>query len=193
MNSLNTQFPFAIDGRVGALEVSSREISRVMTGLRAPLTPANWNSVSPLGSTCNVTSQQFIQVILDLPNGASLNRIDVYIRGASGHSAFPGGKPATMPTAILYRQAYTATAPTQISTTATDGSNTAAGFEGPAVHILSSDIIAGPTFGGFAETVDNSTYTYFVSIGTEGGANSIAGDIIGPVVCRFVVTKLDEA
>lgn len=186
MNALDSNLPLTVDGRLGALDVPSRTVTRVLNGFITPQVAANWTVIGQFGSHCSVTSQQFLRFSLNLPQGCTLTTLYVAFRGGASHSALP----ATKPTAAIFKQAYTATAPTQIGTTITDAPASIGAYESQ--HILGPVSGAGPTFTGLTEVIDNTLNAYLLLVSTEGGANAVVDDIVGAIVAQFTLTKLDE-
>lgn len=105
---------------------------------------------------------------LDLPQGSTLTGVTMYVIGAAGHAAFPGGKPPVMPTFQIRKMAAALTS-SAIGALQTDPSATAVAFE--AVHSFSLT--------GLTEVIDNSSFVYYVECKAENGAApAISGDII---------------
>jgi len=119
------------------------------------------------GVAAQVTTSTIAYAKLDLPQGSTLTGVTMSVIGAAGHAAFPGGKPAVMPTFQIRKMAAALTS-SAIGALQTDPSSTAGTFE--AVHSFSLT--------GLTEVVDNSSFVYYVECKSESGAGAIAGDII---------------
>lgn len=100
---------------------------------------------------------------LDLDNTKTLTGVSIRYAPPGGHSAFPGGKPATMPNFDVIRMSAAGVAGTIGS--ATDASSTVGIYE--ASHALALT--------GLSEVIDTTTYTYWLYFQGETGANSITG------------------
>lgn len=100
---------------------------------------------------------------LDLDHQSTLQSVSIGYLPPSGHAAFPGGKPATMPNFDVIRMSALGV-PWTIGT-AIDASATAGAYE--AAHTL--------TLSGLSESIDITTYTYWLYFQGETGANAIVG------------------
>jgi hypothetical protein len=110
------------------------------------------------------TSGATYNVSIALPDGQTLNGIDVNFIGATGHAAFPGGQP-TMPTILLLSVNDVTQTVTQIGSTATDASATVAVYE--AMHQIAIT--------GLTHTIDAVNLRYFLRVVGESGGAFIAG------------------
>jgi hypothetical protein len=104
------------------------------------------------------------KVALDLPHGAVLTQIRVYVFPASPHGALPG----TMPTLSLVKWSVTGGSGTVI-TTGTDGSGSVVAYE--ALHELVFSL--SPTV-----TVDRSAYVYYLEFNQEDDPNALDGGAV---------------
>ena len=104
-----------------------------------------------------------LNIPLDFLHGATLTQLSVRFQGGAGHSAFPGGKPSNMPRLQIFKQA--GGVDTQIGTTTTDASSTAAAFE--AAHSLVVNL---------TETIDQTQFNYYAVLTSESGTNELVGD-----------------
>lgn len=102
---------------------------------------------------------------IDVPQGATVTSIIASITGATGHSAFPGGAPATMPKVSYKRVAIVGGTTSPVAQA--DTSATAGAFE--ALHTITFS-------GGF--TTDYTQFLYFLTLASEGSTNAIAGDVL---------------
>lgn len=118
---------------------------------------------------------------IKIPHGQGLTAVRVSIAGVAGHSAFPGGKPANMPTLIVYSVASADGTPTSLGSQ-TDTSATAAAYE--AWHDL--------TVSGISHTANRSTSRIIAYFTGEFGANSILGMAIGACTATFTAINYDE-
>jgi hypothetical protein len=111
------------------------------------------------------TATHQLKIPLNLPQFATLKEVTIYIIGAGGHAAFPGGKP-NMPV-VNVKKFNISTGGTTTLVTATDLSATAGAYE--AAHGITA------TLPGAGESINRITHNYYVQLLTEDGANGLAG------------------
>lgn len=116
------------------------------------------------GNAGGVVNEHVLWGLGDLPQGVSITQVSVSINPSNGgnHGAFPGGKPAQMPSVSLIKVLHSTGAATTVET-GTDSSSTQAAYE--AQHTI-THTLATP------EVVDRALYSYFIRFQQEGGANS---------------------
>jgi hypothetical protein len=112
----------------------------------------------------NVSQGTYIYVPLDLPHGATLTSVVVYLHPAGAHGALP----ANMPKIRVSRVGIGGTE-TVIGAETADGSALVVTYE--AAHAISVS--------GLSEVIDRSASRYLVRLQAESGANFIAG-------CKFI-------
>lgn len=119
-------------------------------------------------------------VIIELPNGSTVTSLTIYIDPET-HASLPG----TMPTARLKRL-DTAGSETNVSDLATDSSANAGAYS--AAHTIVVNQQSGAPL---SLVIDNSLYTYRLTITGESGANK---DIfaLSAVTSLFSVTEQDD-
>ena len=134
--------------------------------------------------TCQVTYQTFLHYPIDPPDGATLTNLGMSVRGASGHSAFPGGAPATPPFVQLCRYDSTTRSTSIVFTAPVVWAivGTAAAWQ--AGVLWNSALTTG-------EVIDRTRYSYFLVVGSEGGAGAIAGMIVYGVSYTCSITRQD--
>lgn len=114
---------------------------------------------------------------LELPHGAALTGVSIYIDPAGSHAGVPSSKPKLS----VYKEIITSAAQTQLGSTATDGSLSVGAYE--PVHGFSVAFAA--------ETVNRETTRYFARFEGESGTNALTGlDIIG-LLTTVAVTARD--
>lgn len=129
------------------------------------------------GRMINLIVGRKVTVPLDVPHGAELNTVTVGYRAATGHAAFPGGAPATMPYVDV--RFYDTTGGEDSILDQLDTSSSAAAFESD--HTI--------TVTGMTHTVDRTSRRYHVEITSEVGSGSIVGARLLYVVATW--TRLD--
>lgn len=137
-----------------------------------PQTAANWlakaHSAGAFGLVQDISAapENFV-LSLDghIKNGV-LREIHVTVIAEAGHAAFPGGKPATMPTLTLLRQDPGLSSGPTVVATFVDASASAGVYE--AIHDLSIT--------GLSETfTHDGGQRHYLMVAGEGGANNIPG------------------
>ncbi len=138
-------------------------------------------------ATCtDVTGNISLPIPIDVPDGTTLQLVDVTITGAGTHGVFPGGAPANMPTLKVFRieNNIGAVSPTtaQIGSTTTDTSATASVYEHE--HVLRVTM---------SEVIDRTTRRYYALLTSESGANSIAGSFYIQIAWQHSPTHYSAA
>lgn len=113
---------------------------------------------------------------LDIPDGATLTRVDTYVLGAGGHAALP----ASMPSTVVQTGSVGGLAAS--TTTATDLSANVAAYE--VVHAISHT--------GLAISASNGTAQYVLKLTSESGANAVQGMRATMVVCTYTIADMDD-
>ncbi len=159
--------------------LATRSVTRMCMG--APMVDdfTKWLGSSPF-LNCLVVTKQDIYFPVQLPDGATWVQAFAYFQGATGHAAFPAGKPATMPVMRACRF-DPATGTIGVIASVTDPSASVAVYE--AIHAL--------TIVGMAEVVTAATKNYFIKVETEGGLLGLAGDQIYGVQVVYSVSEQD--
>ena len=156
----------------GKLEtVTGRAIPFVWAGITEAAAGSSWTFGSQ--GQANQSGAPFALVLVvhlnDIPNGATMTRVDLIIDPADGHAGAGAG--LTFPTLKCWKLNVSTGVATQIGTTTTDAWN-AGGYE--SIHPL---IISGLT-----EVIDWDTYRYVLEFTAEAGANYLANlSVKGPL------------
>jgi len=181
MNSLDTNVSNAIDKRSPGLEIDSRSVTRWMPSLGVPVLPeTNWTAASGYEWKTAVNTQAYIRFPLDVPHGATITAIGVYVVGGAGHAALPASMPAFT---TYYSDTVTPFASNTINVGTTDTSGTTTAFQ--TFHAI--------TASGLSHVVDRTQYAYMLVLGTESGANALSGFQVRGVFVTFTTTRIDEA
>jgi hypothetical protein len=174
-----TQYPLA-----------SRADNRAV--LRAPTHDGFWTYVNgTIQLQAQGTTVRRLSQIIPIPKGNEITEIDVWITGAAGHSAFPGGKPASMPSIRLWEYDPTTATKTQKAPYGTglpkdDPSVTAGGYESPhTIRFTISDFQGGVAF------APDLTKIYILELTSEGGGGAIAGMEYEGIEVSWTMTKVD--
>jgi len=131
--------------------------------------PTDWTIINADGHFSQlVLGFVFIFVKLDVPHGATITDITVWVQGAPGHAALP----ARLPRWELIRKNASAT-PTVLHTRI-DAPTNVASYE------LGHGIVADPD-----HVVDRSLGAYMLRIEGESGANSVLGFEVRSVRVQF--------
>jgi hypothetical protein len=116
---------------------------------------------------------------LDIPDGATLTSVEVWIRPSSPHA----GLPATMPV-VVFNQIYIESAATTLLAGELDQSASVVDYEAAHAILLN----AGST-GPLAPTIiDNTAYFYRVKFTSEASTNALSGCIILGVKATYTTT-----
>lgn len=115
-----------------------------------------WEAIANAGAS--------LSCALDIPHKAVVTSVSLALRGAQGHSAFPGGVPQFMPVLTLIKKTKLGVASTV--GTVTDTSASAGVYE--AAHLLT--ITGAPLV-----TIDRTTYSYHLMLAGEHGTNAVVG------------------
>lgn len=162
----------------------SRSITRVLQSTPAPhcstANTADWDSKSdgnwfhtrPLDPV--IGGPGVIYHPLNLPHGQLLTAISVYIQGAAAHAALP----AIMPQIFIKKRNVVTDVVTTISNVSDPSATTA---------LLQSHHAISAT--GLTETVDNSTYYYFIELWSESGANALVGTKSARCTCTVSISS----
>ena len=186
--------PIIVNGS-GALQLgsrlayTSRSVARVRSVVNGVFSydSTRWSLVAGGSSayfTQTVTGAGNIDIEIEgLPNGATLDSVGVYLKGAAGHAGTPG----TLPRLKVYQRSVSAdpaAALTQIGSTATDPYTSSAVYQ--ANHLVTASSLA--------HTIDVSATgnIYIARIEGEGGANFVAGLIASSLVVTCTVTSQSE-
>ena len=105
----------------------------------------------------NMSTNTLLHVPLDLPNGAVLTSVSVYIHPASGHSGLPTA--LNLPTITVKRRLIGSQTPIEMPAAVSDPSTSLAAYE--VVHAISVPNIN--------HTVNTESYRYYVEVRSEGG------------------------
>lgn len=160
---MNELMPFNPPGGSGSVWQLNGDGSATVTATVNPLSGLNPSMYIPL----------------HVPNGCTLASVVTLIHPGSGHSAFPGGAPANMPTLQVFKtQAGTST---QIGTTTTDASATAGAFQ--SAHILTVSL---------SEVVDRTLKRYYAVLTSELGTNALPGTVLIDVFVSYAADHYDE-
>lgn len=168
-------------------KLTSRSLVRVSRITGNPVDSTQWaldtggGTYQWVTSSIALTGPEFI-IPVDIPNGCTLTRIDVYIKPPAGHSAFPGGVPGSMPQAILKSVNLLTGALTANLGVFADNSASAGVYE--AYHALSIT--------GLSVAAATEASRYFVRFHAEGSTNAIAGTILYGAVFTFTTTAQDD-
>lgn len=143
--------------------VTGRAIPFVWTGITEAAAGSSWTFGSQGQANQSGTASALVLVVHlnDIPNGATVTRVDLIIDPAGGHAGAGAG--LTFPTLKFWKLNVSTGVATQIGTTTTDAWN-AGSYE--SIHPL---IISGLT-----ETIDWDTYRYVLEFTAEAGANYLA-------------------
>jgi len=160
------------------VKLASRSITRTITALFVPVT-SNWafgTAATPTTTDALYASGYFA---INLPDGAVLNSISVYIEGAAGHA----GAPTTMPTVQLISKAPAAGGNGVAVTSAVTGTyGSPAAYEAPHAITLST----------IAYTVTRAATRLCLLVTSELGANAIAGFKVHGCIVTYTTTSLDD-
>lgn len=151
--------------------VTGRSIPFVWTGLTETAPGYSWTFGSQGQANQSGTASALTLVVHlnDIPNGATVTRVDLVIDPANGHAGAGAG--LTFPTLKFWKLNVSTGVATQIGSTATDAWN-AGSYE--SIHPL---IVSGLT-----EAIDWDTYRYVLEFTAEAGANYLAGlSVKGPL------------
>ena len=154
------------------VRVHSLRVSDVDTATRWQGTATGTLLNTPSAGSCLIDLQR-------LTNGSTLDTVLVRYKG-TGHAAFPGGAPGTMPLVTVYRYDQDGAASSLGS--ASDTSGTEAIYD--AAHTIA--------VAGLATVIDLTQYRYAVSIASESGANYQAGAIVSCLKSSCTVTAYSE-
>ena len=152
-------------GRVhlgGAMDpIEERNLPLIWNGVTETALTSYWtigNNGQPVQGGAASALPLFVQ--LDLPHGAELAAVALYIDPSGGHAGAGAG--LTFPTLGLYRVTQSSGTRTQIGSTKTDTWN-AGGYEN--AHTISVAV---------THTVDRDLYRYVLAFTGEAGANYLA-------------------
>jgi hypothetical protein len=162
------------------ITLASRSVTRTQSLAGAPdLLFANWVSNGVDWYNGNTGAGLFL--FMDrLPHAGVITSVTVKYEGATGHAAFPGGAPATMPSLELIKVGSLGS--TSSIGTVSDTSASAGVYE--AAHAI--------TISGLSETTDLTTDRYVLVFTAESGINSIAGGVIYQASATCTVTGYKE-
>lgn len=120
---------------------------------------------------------------IDVPQGANIVSATIYMQPNGGHAAFPGGKPATLPTVKIYRFTLATGALTALATTTDPNTGSAGAYE---------------TYSGITATIgtdefaDHSRFRYTLVLATESGANALDGTRVFAGTVTFASSFLEQ-
>ena len=169
------------------LKLASRTIVRVHS--IAPVYKSSSWTLDSYGMHTNTPSTG--EIVLEINNGELgdgqlLDALLIRYKGGGGHSAFPPGKPGTMPTITLRRVDRDGTGVVlgENGTTSptVDGSTSNTNYQ--AAHdILIANI---------GHTLDLTQYRYLLEVDAESGANYQAGAMVTGLLTSCIVTSYSE-
>ncbi len=159
--------------------LASRLLTRTVRAAFVPSVPANWTSLlgGAMVQTGGTPTVSGGFQILDLPDGAVLSELRIYIDPIGGHGALP----ATMPKVQVFRW-VPATGVSTSLVSQTDPSASVVAYE--ALHVITATL-------GTTETIDNVNNVYAVVFDSEGGANSLNGLQVEGSRAVYTVTSQD--
>lgn len=122
-------------------------------------------------------STEYAQCMLDLPHGALLSAVTVYVVGATVTTM-----PAQKARYDLWKTNPSTFAVTQIGTTVTDGQTTVGGYT----------VLHAETVNAAGELIDNDTYQYSFTVRGSSGGGAVAGLVVHSVKATYVVSAQDD-
>jgi hypothetical protein len=159
------------------VKLASRSIGPRTIAATPILITSNWTYDIYGRPVTSSTAQGTISFDLALPDGAVLNTVSVYFKGAAGH----GGAPASLPQVALNEIVQsTGVATNKASATGTYGS--AGAYE--AIHAI--------TMSAINYTVVRNGKRICVLVTSESGANTVAGFQVQGCDVTFTVTSMDD-
>jgi hypothetical protein len=162
-------------GAASNLQLGSRSVTRFQcTAWTAD--PSDWGDLQG-GGALSASTGTYMYIPLDLPHGATLTAVAVYLDGAAHGGAWP---PANMPKARVSRVSSGNTE-TVIGAESTDASNQVT-FE--ISHPISVT--------GLSEVIDRTLYRYNVRLQSESGANGIVGAQYVSTSCTYTMSSYTE-
>lgn len=161
------------------VKLASRSITRTVTAAFTPAT-TNWTYIDSAGSpsTTNV-SNAFGWFHLNLPEGAVLQTVTVYVEGGTGHI----GAPASMPhIQVIKKLPASGGAGITVTSATYDVYGSAGTYE--SVHAITQSSIG--------YTVTRAATRICVLVASEVGTNTVAGFIIHGCTVTYTTTSMDD-
>lgn len=177
-NQLDADHANAVDGRSPGLEIVSRQVKRWMPSYGIPTVSTEW-ALNGVELKTAVSTAAHMIFTLDLPHGATLDTLELWLIGAAGHGALP----ASMPGILAVESDTQSPFGSNIITTQADTSANTGAFQG--WHSITASSLA--------HVIDRTRYTYLLLLTTESGANAAAGLIVRGVFATFTTARIDEA